>query len=94
MTRLLFACPFTAKCESLASGQHLQDFVYEGRWLHVQTLLCWPHPVGTGFSQPLGPGDRVLAESVRWWVRREPAPSAFSGLVVSPHVCPHCLFLV
>ena len=31
---------------------------------------------------------QVLAVSVRWWVRCEPSPSAFSGRVSCPHVCP------
>ena len=26
--------------------------------------------------------------TIRWWVRHELSPSAFSGLVASPHVCP------
>ena len=104
----LFVCPFKnllSEKTALSLSLHWSmwtlgfwavpaGFMYEELWLYVSILLWRPHPVGTKFSWSLDTGDQVLAVSVRWRVRHELSPSAFSGLVVSPQVCPHCLFLV
>ena len=88
------SCPFTAKYESLALVGTCRvlctgDLGF-GFKIACDALIL----VNTEVSRSVVTGDQVLAVSVRWWVRHELSPSAFSGLVVSPRDCPHCLFLM
>ena len=88
------SCPFTAKYESLALVGTCRvlctgDLGF-GFKIACDALIL----VNTEVSRSVVTGDQVLAVSVRSWVRHELSPSAFSGLVVSPRDCPHCLFLM
>ena len=88
------SCPFTAKHESLALGSTCR-VLRTGDLGFMFKFSCDAHIlVNTEVSQSVVTGNQVLAVSVRWWVRHELSPSAFSGLVVSPRDCPHCLFLM
>ena len=76
------SCPFTAKRESLALVSTCR-VLCPGDVGFVVKFPCDAHvPVNTEASQSAVTGNQVLAVSVRWWVRRELSPSAFSGLVV------------